>query len=77
MQLELNRFFQPLKRQTKIAADNILISLLLSFEENKAWFFVWIRCLAEDSPETSSLIFSEKQWKNIYECLLLQSWLAR
>ena len=23
--------------------------------------------LAEDSLETSSLIFSEKQWKNIYE----------
>ena len=37
--------------------------LLLSFEENKAWFFMWILCLAEDSPETSSLIFSEKQWK--------------
>ena len=24
---------------------------------------MWILCLAEDSPETSSLIFSEKQWK--------------
>ena len=33
--------------------------LLLSFEGNKAWFFM----LAEDSFETSSLIFSEKQWK--------------
>ena len=50
--------------------------LLLSFEENKAWCFKWILCLAEDSHETSSLIFSEKQWKNIYECRLLQSWLA-
>ena len=50
--------------------------LLLSLEENKAWFFMWILCLAEDSLETSSLIFSEKQWKKIYECRLLQSWLA-
>ena len=49
---------------------------LLSFEENKAWFFMWILCLAEDSLETSSLIFSEKQWKNINVCRLLQSWLA-
>ena len=29
--------------------------LLLSFEENKAWFFMWILCLAKDSLETSSL----------------------
>ena len=27
------------------------------------WFFTWILCLAEDSLETSSLTFSEKQWK--------------
>ena len=27
---------KPLKRQTKIAADDILIFLLLSYEENKA-----------------------------------------
>ena len=26
---------------------------------------MWILCLAEDSLETSSLIFSEKQWNNI------------
>ena len=37
--------------------------LLLFFEENKAWLFMWILCLEEDSLETSSLIFSEKQWK--------------
>ena len=37
---------------------------------------MWILCLAEDSLETSSLIFSEKQWKNIYECHVLQLWLA-
>ena len=35
---------------------------------------MWILCLAEDSLETSGLIFSEKQWKNIYECRLLQLW---
>ena len=49
----------PLKRQTKIAADDSLLFLVLSFEENKAWFFMWILRLAEDSFETSSLIFSE------------------
>ena len=59
-----------------MAADDILIFLLLAFKENKAWFFMWILCLAEDSLETSSLIFSEKTWKNIDECRLLQSWLA-
>ena len=39
------------------------IFLLLSFKENKAWFFMWILCLAEDSLDLSNLIFSEKQWK--------------
>ena len=37
---------------------------------------MWILCLAEDSGEISSLIFSEEQWRNIYECRLLQLWLA-
>ena len=32
---------------------------------------MWILCLAEDSLEISSLIFSEKQLKNIYECRLI------
>ena len=36
---------------------------------------MWIVCLAEDSHEISSLIFSEKQWKSIFKCRLLQSWL--
>ena len=36
--------------------------LLLSFIENKARFFMWILCLAQDSLKTSSLIFSEKHW---------------
>ena len=66
-------FTKPLKHQTKIVAHNIFIFYFLSFEEIKAWFFMWILCLAEDSLETSCLIFSEKQWKNIYECRLLQS----
>ena len=59
--------YWPLKHQTKIAADDIFNFLLLSFEENKAWFFMWILCLAEDSLETSSHIFSEKQWKDIHD----------
>ena len=40
---------------------------------------MWILCLAKDSHEISSLIFSEKQWKNkksSYECRPLQLWLA-
>ena len=38
---------------------------------------MWILCPAEDSLETSSLIFSEKKnEKNIYKCCLLQSWLV-
>ena len=52
--------FKPsltLKRQTKIAADDILIILLLSFEENKAWFF------HVNPLETSSLIFSKNKEK--------------
>ena len=51
-----NFYSSPLKRQTKIVADDILF-ILSSFKENKVWFFMWI--LAEDSLETSSLIFSE------------------
>ena len=50
--------------------------LLLSFEENKAWLFMWILCQAEDSLETISLITSEKQWKIIYEYRLLRLWFA-
>ena len=33
---------------------------------NKAWFFMRILCL----------LSLKKQWKNIYECCLLQLWLA-
>ena len=60
----------------KIAADDILIFYFYLSKKIRFDFFMWILCLAEDSPEQSSLIFSEKQWKNIYECRLLQSWLA-
>ena len=65
-----------LKVSNKNCSSRHFKFLLLSFWKNKTWFFLWILCLAEDSLETSSLIFSEKQWKNIYECRLLQSWLA-
>ena len=37
------------------------------------WFDVLCEsCLAEDSPELSSLIFSEKQRKNIQDCCSIQ-----
>ena len=68
--------YLTLKAPSKNCSRRHFNFLLLSFKENKAWFFMWIPCLVEDSLETSSLIFSEKQWKNIYEWRLLQSWLA-
>ena len=37
-------------------------------DKREAWFFMRILCPAEDSLQISSLIFSGKQWKNIYEC---------
>ena len=46
-----------LKAPNKNCSRRHLIFLLLSFDENKACF----SCLAEDSLETSSLIFFEKQ----------------
>ena len=54
---------ETLIEPSKTAADNTFIFILLSFEENKAWYYMWILCLAEDSYEISNLIFSEKQWK--------------
>ena len=57
--------------QIKIAADDTLIFLFLSFEENKAWCFLWILCLAEDSHEISNLIFwknNEKVFKTVVCC---------
>ena len=35
-----SKVYQPLKRKTKIAADDTLIFLLLFFKENKAWSFM-------------------------------------
>ena len=60
-----------LKAPSKIAADDTFTILFLSFEENKAWCFMWILCQAEDSHKISSIILSEKQWKNIQDCRLL------
>ena len=60
----------------KNCSRRLFIFLLPSFQGNKAWCFMWILCLAEDSHEISSLIFSEKLWKSIYKRHLLQSWLA-
>ena len=33
------------------------------FWENMTWHFMWIVCLADDSHEMSSLIFSQKKTK--------------
>ena len=44
------------------AADDIHKYFSLFFRENKTWCFMWILCQAEDSHETSSLIFFER-WK--------------
>ena len=65
----------PLKGQTKIAADDTLIFLLLFFEENKAWSFMWILCLAENSHEISSL-FSLKKKKKKWKKYLWMSYAA-
>ena len=46
-----------LQEPSKIAADNTYFFLLLSLEENNAWCFMWILCMAEDSHEISSIIF--------------------
>ena len=52
---------KPLKRQTKIAADDILIFYFNLSTKIRLGFFMCILCLAEDSLETSSLIISEKR----------------
>ena len=63
-----------LKRQIKIAADGTMIFFFFFFnfifKENKAWCFMWIIYLAEDSHEISSLIFSKKIMK---KCLRMPS----
>ena len=50
-----------LKRQTKIAADGILIFYIYLSKKIRLDFSCESSCLAEYSHETSSLIFSEKQ----------------
>ena len=50
-----------LKRHIKFAADDILIFYFYLSKKIRLDFFMWILCLAEDSRETSSLIFHEKQ----------------
>ena len=55
--------YLTLKAPNKNCSRQHFIFVLLSFEENKAWFYMWILCLAEDLHETSSLIFSKKKTK--------------
>ena len=42
----------PLKKKKKMF-------LFFFYKENNAWYFMWIIYLADDSHETSDLIFSE------------------
>ena len=60
-----------LKAQSKIAADNTIIFFNFIFWRNKAWCFIWIFCVAEDSHEILSLIFREniaKMFKTLICC---------
>ena len=69
----------PWSKVTQISKLNVWLLVCIlrwAIQGLLALLFMWILCLAEDSLETSSLIFSKKQWKNIYECHLLQSWLV-
>ena len=52
-------FILTLKVPNKNCSRWHFIFLLLCLEENKAWSFMWILCLAEDSLETTSLILSD------------------
>ena len=58
----------PLKRQTKIAADDILISLLLSSKKIRLDFLCESSARQRIHLKTSSLIFSEKQFMNVVCC---------
>ena len=53
--------YQAVKRQTKIGSNDILIFYFYLLKKKRLEFFMRILCPAEDSLETSSLIFSEKQ----------------
>ena len=59
--VDVHIFLLTLKKTSKIAADDIFIIFsILFFEENKACRFHVNPCLADDSHEISSLIFSHK-----------------
>ena len=57
-----------LKAPNKIATDDTLIFLLWSFTVNKAWCFMWILCLAEDSHEMYYFL-----WKTFKKYLWMSS----
>ena len=56
-------FFLTIKAPSS-ASDDILIFLYFFLEKNKTRHFIWIVCLADNSHEMSSLIYSEKKKKN-------------
>ena len=71
--------YSLLKHQAKIhnvltlkdATDDILNAFSL-VRENKAWYFMWIVCLADDSHKMSILIYSENKNKRKSKYRLLQ-----
>ena len=65
--------FNPLKRQAKIAADDILI--FYCYLSNKIRLDISCESFAKQRIHLKHqvLFFLKKQRKNIYECRLLQS----
>ena len=42
-----------------------LYFFILFLQENKAWYFIWIVCWADDSHEISSPLFSQKKYNTV------------
>ena len=68
--------FQPLKRQTKIAADDIIIFYFYFLKKIRLDFSCESSARQRIHMKYQVLFFSEKQRKSIYKCRLLQSLLA-
>ena len=63
------RFYLTLKVPNKNCNKQHFNLFLSSFEDNKAWFFMWILCLAEDSLKTLSYFL----WKTLKKYLWMSS----
>ena len=73
-----NKKYYLLKHQscTKLqkAFSIFFINLFIFFQENKAWYFMWM--LGRLLTWNDNLIFFENEKKNALECHLLQFWMA-